>query len=129
MVTIISSGAEVRGSGSPVNPIGLAANSEILNLNFSTAMASTLKHDLRNPLAAIFAYTDLLLRNPSGNLTERQIKNLRAVATSAASMGDLIDHHLTPDFMDPNLNMSSPLTGIKHKATFCDQSVGDTRHA
>ena len=113
MVTISAAGPSVWDSESSAITTGAWERSENAANGFDVSTLSTLKHDLRNPLAAIFAFTDLMLRNPGENLTESQIKSLHAVTTSARRMVDLIDHHLTPA-----VSLPSPFTD--DTAIYCD---------
>ena len=115
MVTISSAGPRVWESKSFAETTGVVARSEMAANGLDASTVSTLKHDLRNPLAAIFAFTDLILRNPGENLTESQIKSLHAVTTSARRMLDMIDHHLTPA-----VSLPSPFT--IDTAIYCDLS-------
>ena len=112
MVTISSAGTRAwESESSAITTEGERLENAANGFDVSTL--STLKHDLRNPLAAIFAFTDLMLRNPSENLTESQIKSLHAVTTSARRMLDLIDHHLTPA-----VSLPSPFSN--DTAIYCD---------
>jgi signal transduction histidine kinase len=51
----------------------------------------TVTHELKTPLTSIQAFTDLLLRNREGNLTDRQIRNLNVSSRNARRLGILID--------------------------------------
>lgn len=52
---------------------------------------STVSHELRTPLTSISAFTDILSRNQSENLSVRQIEQLAIVRRSTDSLTELID--------------------------------------
>lgn len=47
-------------------------------------------HELRTPLTAISAYTDILVRNSTGNLTEKQVTQLGVVRRNSTHLSKLI---------------------------------------
>ncbi len=52
---------------------------------------ATASHELKSPLAASLAFTDLLLRNREGTLSERQMKQLEIVARNGRHLEMLIN--------------------------------------
>jgi GAF domain-containing protein/two-component sensor histidine kinase len=52
---------------------------------------STVSHELRTPLTAISAFADILHRNNSDNLTDRQMEQLEVVRRSSTNLSGLID--------------------------------------
>ncbi|WFG35534.1 GAF domain-containing protein [Candidatus Lucifugimonas marina] len=52
---------------------------------------STVSHELRTPLTAISAFADILRRNGSQNLTQRQMDQLDVVRRSSSNLAELID--------------------------------------
>jgi signal transduction histidine kinase len=56
---------------------------------------SMIAHDLRSPITVITGYTDLLLNNKAGELSELQIEFLRAVEDRSTALRKLVDEFLT----------------------------------
>jgi signal transduction histidine kinase len=55
-----------------------------------SSFLAMVSHELRTPLTSISAYTDLIERNRSGNLTEKQVRQLGVVSRNSAHLSRLI---------------------------------------
>ena len=55
-----------------------------------SSFLAMVSHELRTPLTSISAYTDLLERNRTGNLTEKQVRQLGVVGRNSAHLSRLI---------------------------------------
>jgi PAS domain S-box-containing protein len=62
-----------------------AANGEMESFSYSVS------HDLRAPLRHIIGFVNLLQQDIGPSLTEKSLKHLTTISTSAKRMGDLID--------------------------------------
>jgi signal transduction histidine kinase len=55
-----------------------------------SSFLAMVSHELRTPLTSISAYTDLLERNRTGNLTEKQVRQLGVVRRNSTHLSRLI---------------------------------------
>jgi signal transduction histidine kinase len=76
--------------------IRVAARTADLNASDAarTRMLATVSHELRNALAAVMGFDQVLLKNQTGNLTERQVQVLRSIESSTGQIESLA-HDLT----------------------------------
>ncbi len=66
-------------------------NRELNELNESkTRFISAISHELSNPLASLVSFLDLVLRNRTGNLTERQLEQLGTARRNGAQLNRLV---------------------------------------
>ncbi len=66
-------------------------NLELNELNESrTRFISAISHELSNPLASLVSFLELVLRNRTGNLTERQIEQLSTARRNGRQMNRLV---------------------------------------
>jgi PAS domain S-box-containing protein len=54
-------------------------------------LLSVVSHEIRNPLASIISFTNLLLRNPHGELQPRHLQHLDAIRRSAEHLTSMIN--------------------------------------
>ena len=78
-----------------------AENRELLRVNEARSeFVSTVSHELKTPLTSILAFTDILARNPDGNLTSRQIDHLKVMRRSGDRLNTLIEDLLDVSRVD-----------------------------
>ncbi len=66
-------------------------NRELNDLNQSKSrFISAISHELSNPLASLVSFLDLVLRNRTGNLTERQLEQLSTARRNGAQLNRLV---------------------------------------
>lgn len=66
-------------------------NQELSHLNESRSrFVSAVSHELSNPLAAVDSFLNIVLRNRTGNLTERQIEQLQVARRNGLQMARLV---------------------------------------
>ncbi len=63
---------------------------------------SAVSHELRTPLTSIIAFNDLLLRNTSDNLGEREIKHLELIRRNSKQLALLVDDLLDLSYLGSN---------------------------
>ena len=72
-----------------------AANAELQNLaEMKSVFVSVAAHELRNPLAVIHGYADMLLGDPAGDLTARQQDGLEIVKRSSVHLLEITNNLL-----------------------------------
>ena len=72
-----------------------AANAELQSLaELKSAFVSVAAHELRNPLAVIQGYADMLLGDPAGDLTARQRDGLEIVKRSSVHLLEITNNLL-----------------------------------
>lgn len=66
-------------------------NRELNEVNESKSrFISAISHELSNPLASLVSFLDLVMRNRTGNLTERQIEQLSTARRNGAQLNRLV---------------------------------------
>lgn len=66
-------------------------NRELNDLNESKSrFISAISHELSNPLASLVSFLDLVMRNRTGNLTERQVEQLATARKNGAQLNRLV---------------------------------------
>ncbi|RMG39383.1 MAG: PAS domain-containing sensor histidine kinase [Candidatus Dadabacteria bacterium] len=88
------------GSGAPASELYLviakAIRNDLEQSSLREQMIATLAHDLKNPLGAIFGYSDALLDLPASSksgMSEREVKVIRKIRRTALRALDLVRNY------------------------------------
>jgi signal transduction histidine kinase len=63
-------------------------------------LLSLISHELKSPLTGISAFAEMLSENPGGNLTDRQLRQVRLIRRSADQLGLLVNDLLDLSGLD-----------------------------
>ena len=105
---------------------------ELADINRELAEASRLKsefvanmsHELRTPLNSILGFSDILLKNKEGNLTERQLANIEKIRRNGANLLNLINSILNLSKAEAGkMEAAQEPTNVRQVVEECVESV------
>ena len=105
---------------------------ELADINRELAEASRLKsefvanmsHELRTPLNSILGFSDILLKNKEGNLSERQVGNVEKIRRNGANLLSLINSILDLSKAEAGkIEAASEPTNLRQVVEECVESV------
>ncbi len=95
---------ELRAAEDRLKLVELDATNKRLEseAHFKSDLIAMVSHDLRTPLNSVTGSADLLQRNKQGNLTERQLRQIRAIQAGSRTLSFLISDLLAASSMEAN---------------------------
>lgn len=85
---------------------------------------SAISHELRTPLTSMIAFTDILRRNKSGTLAEKELEYLEVVKRNGARLKDLIDNLLDiASIESDNLRLTRAQVSLREAVESAVESV------
>ncbi|MBT3943571.1 MAG: HAMP domain-containing histidine kinase [Chloroflexi bacterium] len=107
-------------------------NQELQRLNEAKSQfLSTVSHELKTPLTSISAFTDILLKNRQGGMTERDLSQLAVVQRNNRRLGSLIDDLLDLSRLDRDsmelTRTSFDVTALIKEVVEGFQPIADTK--
>ncbi len=107
-------------------------SSELADINRELAEAARLKsefvanvsHELRTPLNSIIGFSDILLKNKEGNLSDRQLANMGKIRRNGAGLLSLINSILDLSKMEAGkMEADEEPTNVRHVVEECAEAV------